>query len=114
MRISDWSSDVCSSDLQNLEQRGSHHHIGGHAEQVDERGHDEEAAAHAEDDRQHASDETKRKRGERRDIKAGPVKPPAKGQGGDQERSEEHTSELQSLMRLSYADVRSKTKTNTP
>src|SRR3546814_10484349 len=43
-----------------------------------------EAAAHAEDDRQHASDETKRKRGERRDIKAGPVKPPAKGQGGDQ------------------------------
>src|SRR3546814_20956849 len=36
MRISDWSSDVCSSDLENVEQRGRDH-LGHGDHRVDER-----------------------------------------------------------------------------
>src|SRR3546814_1215820 len=102
MRISDWSSDVCSSDLG----RGSpgEEDVGGAIEQhqdrhvgqapgaslltqVDARG----DAAHVADlqveDHQVGSAGSDR----RSDLGAGA------------HRSEEHTSELQSLMRLSYA-----------
>src|SRR3546814_1673846 len=89
MRISDWSSDVCSSDLEaqrlvdrDLQRRRlrpaaerQHHGKGGEAEHEDQ----------ARDTRQHA----------------------AQGRPFDEAeeaaRSEEHTSELQSLMRISYA-----------
>src|SRR3546814_2912886 len=94
MRISDWSSDVCSSDL-----------IGPYASQAADRdmqqkqiaaflraGHDFELA--------------------RRFVGAGP----GETVGEEEERSEEHTSELQSLMRISYAvfclKKKIKTKTN--
>src|SRR3546814_6004886 len=86
MRISDWSSDVCSSDLKLLAEKKLvaarlANQKGGHPGYLD--------------------------------VPEGPV---AKGQGYndagawkhdwsqyDYDRSEEHTSELQSLMRISYA-----------
>src|SRR3546814_8292535 len=80
MRISDWSSDVCSSDLCNFDQ------YDGGSEQNHERqcgrDHDERAA-----------------RGAECQIHQGKADIGRIGIG----RSEEHTSELQSLMRISYA-----------
>src|SRR3546814_10566553 len=85
MRISDWSSDVCSSDLAgsdlaNVRTRavrdGDHYVVNGHKTWTT-------LAQHA--DWIFALVRTN---------------PAAKAQQG---RSEEHTSELQSLMRISYA-----------
>src|SRR3546814_3924759 len=70
MRISDWSSDVCSSGLQ----EGADHvadHDGSEAETVD--------------------------------IGREAKQPDEHEGGAGDDRSEEHTSELQSLMRISYA-----------
>src|SRR3546814_10004489 len=93
MRISDWSSDVCSSDL------GGRRECEGPCH-----------AAHAVRDEGHGL------RGEPGDKHQDqPVAPRhvRRGEGGkrrkgrcagqQQRRSEEHTSELQSLMRISYA-----------
>src|SRR3546814_4417217 len=85
MRISDWSSDVCSSDL--LERKGERcRHIqmrlpGDVTNQCRRR--NQGSALHGEqlDQRHDAPLRDHRKR----------------------QRSEEHTSELQSLMRISYA-----------
>src|SRR3546814_10186570 len=82
MRISDWSSDVCSSDL-----RGGtdveDHLVGGDLVDVDgaRRRIGRELLCH-------------------HDV-IGQMDRAARGVGGL--RSEEHTSELQSLMRISYA-----------
>src|SRR3546814_7087901 len=91
MRISDWSSDVCSSDLNARHRRPQHEH------RVDRRhrkiavvGYDQPRGLR----RFHRADEID-------DFlrKVGPVAiGPIPGV-----RSEEHTSELQSLMRISYA-----------
>src|SRR3546814_2727866 len=85
MRISDWSSDVCSSDL----------------DPCDDRARDEGI------DRQHR---IRRWRGRRADARrkcrreaCGGRADPRGGGRLWQARSEEHTSELQSLMRISYA-----------
>src|SRR3546814_1746545 len=91
MRISDWSSDVCSSDLRKGAGRRSHRIPGitwrrtrrGDAHRVDRRARPRSTA-----DRP----------GGRRPSLAG--------------RSEEHTSELQSLMRISYAVFCLKKKNN--
>src|SRR3546814_7497710 len=103
MRISDWSSDVCSSDLQKRYQRGDQDvaqdesdailtkrklpmHVAAETiGQIRDHGgdHDQQAPAHEE---HHAGA-----------CIAQPAPRPA------QRRSEEHTSELQSLMRISYA-----------
>src|SRR3546814_2123928 len=97
MRISDWSSDVCSSDLQPAEARASLRHRGAADPALPL------AAA---------------LRVRLRQAGAGRLPPPAQAAprhdlrgrrrphgelppGAD--RSEEHTSELQSLMRISYA-----------
>src|SRR3546814_9528469 len=92
MRISDWSSDVCSSDLS----RTDHYPVGADA-------------AH--------------RSGDRRRDQIAPARTPSAPAGHaleaadadlgrhtrnrlsleQQVRSEEHTSELQSLMRISYA-----------
>src|SRR3546814_8949943 len=104
MRISDWSSDVCSSDLDLLDRRvldrlarvvpaggvGAAGVVGpGASTEPDDGGH------HAGDRHQDA----------------------IAHQGGSRVvvRSEEHTSELQSLMRNSYAVLclKKKTQTNT-
>src|SRR3546814_3987463 len=109
MRISDWSSDVCSSDLEPLQHVGGGgrlHALG--AEQI----------LHAD---RHA-----RKRLQRLPRGLRPIGGVGRFQrlfrrlddegierlgGGDIGRSEEHTSELQSLMRISYAVFCLKKKT---
>src|SRR3546814_7355598 len=106
MRISDWSSDVCSSDLRPLGEvprahvhrrvRGSH--PGGEADELPRARPDLQAGHHQ-------------------------LPRPAAAHGGIRRlpsqrafgRSEEHTSELQSLMRISYAVFclkKKKSKTN--
>src|SRR3546814_9551131 len=82
MRISDWSSDVCSSDLRRRRADGG-------------------AAGCEAGRRQGVGDRPAQCRRRR-----GPG--PFRGAGG---RSEEHTSELQSLMRISYAVFCLKKKT---
>src|SRR3546814_3208455 len=88
MRISDWSSDVCSSDLEDV------------IEDSDVR----QAAVPCAilEDRSGWSADTVHNH-MRRVLRS---HPPAFGNGqgiAGCERSEEHTSELQSLMRISYA-----------
>src|SRR3546814_5664305 len=92
MRISDWSSDVCSSDLLGRRRAG----------QVDLDALNRRRGEQDEDDQEHEGQVD-----QRRDVdlvvwllaldlhrSALPIRP---------RRSEEHTSELQSLMRISYA-----------
>src|SRR3546814_4756581 len=89
MLISDWSSDVCSSDLLPLElRRGRRLGL-----------------------RLHPPFRERREEGHRFGAGGGALRLPG-GVGriprrcvrsGDEARSEEHTSELQSLMRISYA-----------
>src|SRR3546814_3110192 len=92
MRISDWSSDVCSSDLvgPRIEHTGDVARPRMRLAVIGE----PEAAMRIEDDVVGA---TQRRAGglgvERLDRTAGDI----------DARSEEHTSELQSLMRISYA-----------
>src|SRR3546814_1828688 len=91
MRISDWSSDVCSSDL-------SH----GHEESCEETSRQEGGEEIGPQDREEGSSQVVRPQGRQEGRQAS-------GEEGHQEgseeegRSEEHTSELQSLMRISYA-----------
>src|SRR3546814_6969299 len=101
MRISDWSSDVCSSDLDHF---GADHrarawrrlsrHIRAGDREVGRSG--------------GAADQS---RAERRAFHR--RNPPAESGGGGSAlpRSEEQTSELQSLMRISYAVFCLKNKT---
>src|SRR3546814_3806897 len=103
MRISDWSSDVCSSDLlrRTRFQRGARRAaVHRQFELCRERGSaavvprcvDEARARHARAVRRSARGD--REYDGRRATLRG---------GGAKARSEEHTSELQSLMRISYA-----------
>src|SRR3546814_5539411 len=99
MRISDWSSDVCSSDLQRLARRtglaGHRHALGQLAAARAGVTGILAVAAHADT-------------GERR-CHVGFAEAQVRGGLFDaagtlvEVRSEEHTSELQSLMRISYA-----------
>src|SRR3546814_6141518 len=106
MRISDWSSDVCSSDLAALKAR---HVI------------DTKAPAHS----RHPGHDRRNRRPLRscgRRVRAGAAAlrlsaGAGAGVRGDQRvlalaRSEDHTSELQSLMRISYAVFCLKTTSN--
>src|SRR3546814_1566042 len=100
MRISDWSSDVCSSDLTSLDTNGKR----GSPPQLFHRG-DELAdgldlglLVHADDDVECVFDLGD----EIHHRQAVPFEVAGEG-GGVGQRSEEHTSELQSLMRISYA-----------
>src|SRR3546814_6786698 len=100
MRISDWSSDVCSSDL--LRRRGhqvrhdvSHKLLNGVA-------------------RSQTSHSLFGRRIGPGDRSPGPISRLGRRQArGPAGRSEEHTSELQSLMRISYAVFCLKKKKNT-
>src|SRR3546814_5444851 len=96
MRISDWSSDVCSSDLKIAHDRsdGFRHHQLPHLREAWERGLNAiEAEAQARHCRSFAALETAQM-----DLLLAAVE-----RGDISDRSEEHTSELQSLMRISYA-----------
>src|SRR3546814_10439087 len=101
MRISDWSSDVCSSDL--LQPIGGPTAGGGIVDTRQRLERDRAAAqvvmlaAQAEDGR------TDRTPGVEHEYPRSGIAPELQHQHGQQHRSEEHTSELQSLMRISYA-----------
>src|SRR3546814_6819602 len=98
MRISDWSSDVCSSDLlaaldDAIDEIGVVHFL-GRERPAREQHLLKLAQADRLDPGPHArppADVAKRGMTEQRVVRR------------DQQRSEEHTSELQSLMRTSYA-----------
>src|SRR3546814_2262811 len=101
MRISDWSSDVCSSDLAAALRRAPRDLA------ATLRSGEQAAGGRAAGDRRR-----RRRSGGRPDLdrRAAPVQEgrvllPDRGRGRDgrKPRSEEHTSELQSLMRISYA-----------
>src|SRR3546814_5693318 len=108
MRISDWSSDVCSSDLVTLVHRppavdrARHRHadraIGGQGAALGAATHRREIEPARAFARSREARELLRLRvpDHRIDVAADAVR-------GRFERSEEHTSELQSLMRNSYA-----------
>src|SRR3546814_6350871 len=129
MRISDWSSDVCSSDLQREDIPPGRGLFGRRQDQrafPDQRGFvgDTVQCAVREDDavgkgiecEVHEVDPIKSRQGRRRRAgkrrqagckgRASPrwrMRCGRRGQTRDTIRSEEHTSELQSLMRNSYA-----------
>src|SRR3546814_3733072 len=97
MRISDWSSDVCSSDLRIFAGRIPVRYLGRPAEDGTGSGHEPESGQGRPPD------------GHRHDpvhqplLRSGPHQGADMVSGAPQSRSEEHTSELQSLMRISYA-----------
>src|SRR3546814_5560089 len=106
MRISDWSSDVCSSDLpvregfrgvvRTLRLRDDHR--SWHRSRADRRslGQGEGVLRAARGGQARLS-----RRGRRRRARLYAVRD--RNRQGRERRSEEHTSELQSLMRISYA-----------
>src|SRR3546814_2184388 len=116
MRISDWSSDVCSSDLGGvrrgaggIQQPGQaqaglagKRRVGVVAHRV---GEFDRAAAYAGRGRQRPGQEAE-------DVPRDPHQVHGRVEHGVEGRSEEHTSELQSLMRISYAVFCLKKKTN--
>src|SRR3546814_5010116 len=89
MRISDWSSDVCSSDLDRLDEvRARFEHLAG---------------ADPDFTVIENSGLTDFVDGTDAETKAGPAGDRGSADGNDMCRSEEHTSELQSLMRITFA-----------
>src|SRR3546814_9749132 len=89
MRISDWSSDVCSSDL--LQARVD---MNKRAERIDQERRDPRCSS------RHCHRPNKRSAGRRTPCRQ---RPEHYSPELSEQRSEEHTSELQSLMRISYA-----------
>src|SRR3546814_2293078 len=114
MRISDWSSDVCASDLVRA---GDLPGLPGDGVAV------RVAAASVRDPVHHPAGAGRRGAGAAADpvagVGGGVHRPDIDGRAGGEERdhpdrrSEEHTSELQSLMRISYAVFCLKKKTTT-
>src|SRR3546814_2741954 len=107
MRISDWSSDVCSSDL------GDRRHVPR----------DTVAAPCERNLEQALADWLRQPSGRARPagrsgqeywVKAIQIGQAARLAPAPRRRSEEHTSELQSLMRITYAVFCLKKKTETP
>src|SRR3546814_1273738 len=101
MRISDWSSDVCSSDLQRFDDAG-----GKRARRLDGDALGDRVAR----GRQVAAAHLAVHRGVELCLNADELDIRLQRLGGNADagdkaaaRSEEHTSELQSLMRISYA-----------
>src|SRR3546814_7719072 len=101
MRISDWSSDVCSSDLQVVAEADRIHRAVGRGQRHDH----QEAAGGALDAHALLGHRTRQPRLDAADavlhldLRLADRRSRLEGDG----RSEEHTSELQSLMRNSYA-----------
>src|SRR3546814_5533589 len=126
MRISDWSSDVCSSDLRsgrpaiaNLRQRGATHRTcdnlsSQRRQKLAETRHPRSGRTAIANLRQRgAIHRTCDNLSSQRRQKLAETRHPRSGRTAIA-RSEEHTSELQSLMRNSYAVSCLKKKTNTP
>src|SRR3546814_2430919 len=118
MRISDWSSDVCSSDLAQPAQKISRREAGkGTGQQRQRHGREERPVEIA------APQSRRARRHPRFPVSPVPGLPPAgaarlygivvcRRPPLTPDRSEEHTSELQSLMRISYAVFCLKKKTD--
>src|SRR3546814_1454231 len=103
MRISDWSSDVCSSDLSGLQlpSRGKQA-IGDRAQHYVDRDEEGDGSRHRMRHRRiHRPDEAIAKAHDR--VIDGVGVRDRLEPGRKPVRSDEHTSELQSLMRISYA-----------
>src|SRR3546814_4788540 len=122
MRISDWSSDVCSSDLVDHAVQGVHQRHAGHrAVQVELVKHagdvdvDWDIGKRLRQQEDQQDERTRRQREARQRVAGGDRQQGAEADGeegdADTVRSEEHTSELQSLMRISYAVFCLKKKT---
>src|SRR3546814_8981823 len=93
MRISDWSSDVCSSDLRQLDPGAIAHQPEQMLEaRMGDAGIGRQMAHVVDHQRRAQPRQPRRQRGKLAGIEQ-----------QLQVRSEEHTSELQSLMRISYA-----------
>src|SRR3546814_971530 len=107
MRISDWSSDVCSSDL--LRFARSAEGGSGRVGLLDPRAFEQRALDHRHDQLDlvgvglEARGEAQRVLAAVDHAQALLAQPFLAGTGAVALRSEEHTSELQSLMRISYA-----------
>src|SRR3546814_8134882 len=97
MRISDWSSDVCSSDLGFLPQGRSTPETPLHCGCLDPDAPSASAAPAATSGSRASTEASFRTTG------AAGRSPSARCLRSSSGRSEEHTSELQSLMRISYA-----------
>src|SRR3546814_10763114 len=95
MRISDWSSDVCSSDLARGPRAGA---AGGCGKAAHRRGREARRAVR----RLVAEGKCAGAQGANL-CRAGRGARQPQRHGEEPARSEEHTSELQSLMRISYA-----------
>src|SRR3546814_6565456 len=101
MRISDWSSDVCASDLESGEGEAAGVHQLVHADHV--------VGDRPEDDgRQHGRGDEALVERAHDVLRGAELHEEGADDGGEdagaaEGRSEEHTSELQSLMRISYA-----------
>src|SRR3546814_3632904 len=102
MRISDWSSDVCSSDLTGLSCNTIRKYL--RSETIDPRFKVPDRPSKLDPFAEHLAAwlrrEMGRSRKQKRTIKQFHADLVSLGYEG---RSEEHTSELQSLMRISYA-----------
>src|SRR3546814_7215421 len=98
MRISDWSSDVCSSDLNRIGLIGERFCPFPFAQCEERESHQRTLAAHLGQQRTVEREKIALDRTGVIHGRAAPVRRRSVG-----ERSEEHTSELQSLMRISYA-----------
>src|SRR3546814_7799073 len=101
MRISDWSSDVCSSDLSADPRTGQVDALGDAAF-----GGGKPTVHGFGTSRHRASLRRSERKAEHQQGEKAPGRPCQGGKPGpkdDKYRSEEHTSELQSLMRNSYA-----------
>src|SRR3546814_9155289 len=114
MRISDWSSDVCSSDLrERIRHRCEHPHVIARraVDSLRDPRQPAEDVAAANDEAEFVPRLFRRgdlTRDARHRLGIDP-----EGRFAHQDRSEEHTSELQSLMRTSYAVLCLKKKNNT-
>src|SRR3546814_7397909 len=96
MRISDWSSDVCSADLRALQHRDQLRDAG---ELATDQYRDPSGAGRSDA----GADGTGRGAGHAQQGPQGISADPRLAGQHKPDRSEEHTSELQSLMRISYA-----------
>src|SRR3546814_6888194 len=107
MRISDWSSDVCSSDLM----PDSHHRICGSRRPPREN--DPRLDQHSRPANRGLCGTLATERRMGGLLHDGHGRCGGSDDGNPRSRSEEHTSELQSLMRISYAVFCLKKKKNT-
>src|SRR3546814_6974317 len=121
MRISDWSSDVCSSDLRIPAERAGAQDAGAQLPELCNRAGDDDGGLRQSEWRRFrvarqrcaASRRRAHRAGHRQSADLSRADRFSTGAQRLRWRSEEHTSELQSLMRTSYAFFYLKKKTTT-